>query len=474
MPIVSAIVNVTDVFDGAAGAPGTPGAPGAPGSPGTPGDPGTSGDSFKTIYLFQNGTSTPTVPADTAGFNASTGVAVATGSWTVTASVPSAGQTIYVASAIITQVGGVGNWSVDTSWAAGAAGASGTNGTDGTDGTNGSPGSPGTPGANGSDAPRFAELTLYTNPAVTSTPSAPSATITWSSGAISGITSGWSRSPPTQTATSNASVYSSQLVFIDVSPPFTSTTTTGSTPVQGTNFSGLVTFTGGDFAVDGSTITSIDGGNITTNTITATQIASNTITATQIAANAVTASKINVSNLAAISATLGSVNIDAANITSGTIASARIGNLNANNITAGTLSADRLIGAGISAANSTAVNIAAELNNFNVNVTLSGLRAGTRVIGIAGVSGRSTATNGRRSFTTTATLSGAGLSDSVTNVGGVTDINNAAIGGWIGAIVEGTTTSAGTATLNTTIVRFGSGSGNTAFTGSLIILGVQG
>ena len=113
MPIVSAIVNVTDVFDGAAGAPGTPGAPGSPG------DPGTSGDSFKTIYLFQNGTSTPTVPADTEGFNASTGVAVATGSWTVTASVPSSGQAIYVASAIITQVGGVGNWSVDTSWAAG-------------------------------------------------------------------------------------------------------------------------------------------------------------------------------------------------------------------------------------------------------------------------------------------------------------------------------------------------------------------
>ena len=47
---------------------------------------------------------------------------------------------------------------------------------------------------------------------------------------------------------------------------------TGSTPKEGISFSGLVTFNSGNFALDGSTITSIDGGNIATNTITATQL----------------------------------------------------------------------------------------------------------------------------------------------------------------------------------------------------------
>ena len=116
-------------------------------------------------------------------------------------------------------------------------------------------------------------------------PSAPSATITWANGNISSITSGWSVTPPTQVATSNLVVFSSVLVFIDTTPPFTSTAATGSPPVQSTSFSGLVTFTGGDFAVDGSTITSIDGGNITTGTIGADQIAAGSITADELSAN---------------------------------------------------------------------------------------------------------------------------------------------------------------------------------------------
>jgi hypothetical protein len=57
------------------------------------------------------------------------------------------------------------------------------------------------------------------------------------------------------------------LLFSDVSPPFSTTSATGSTAIQGTSFSGLVSFTGGDFALDGATITNIDGGNITTGSI---------------------------------------------------------------------------------------------------------------------------------------------------------------------------------------------------------------
>ena len=68
---------------------------------------------------------------------------------------------------------------------------------------------------------------------------------------------------------------------------------------------------------NGSGLTSINGGNITTGSITATQIASSTITATQLASNSVTAAKINVTTLDAISANMGSITAGSMNIGSG-------------------------------------------------------------------------------------------------------------------------------------------------------------
>ena len=226
---------------------------------GVDGGTGPNGDSARTVYLFRNGTTEPPTPSTSAtgGFNTS-GEAVAINNWTTDASIPPAESVIYVASRNIKQVNSTGNWVQDGSWQVNPAAASGSNG------------ATGGPGPSGSDAPRFAEIALYF--AGTSAPSAPSATITWSTGAISSITSGWSRAAPTKTATSDIDVYSSYLVFIDTTPPFSSTVATGSTPAQSLNFDGLVTFTGGDFAVDGSTITSIDGGNITTGTINAEKI----------------------------------------------------------------------------------------------------------------------------------------------------------------------------------------------------------
>jgi hypothetical protein len=160
----------------------------------------------------------------------------------------------------IFKANGASSWtsSVSEPWVVNPAGATGATGAAGTNGTN------------GSDAPRFAEVTLYY--LSSSQPSAPSATITWSTGNISNITSGWSRTAPTQVATSDQLVWSSYIVFIDTTPPYSTTTATGATPSQGINFSGLVTFTGGDFAVGGSTITNIDGGNITTDSIKADSI----------------------------------------------------------------------------------------------------------------------------------------------------------------------------------------------------------
>lgn len=148
------------------------------------------------------------------------------------------------------------------------------------------------------------------------------------------------------------------------------------------------------------------------------------------------------------------------------------GNINASQITAGTISAERFIGSGITHLGSAAVSVSAETGTTNLSVSISGLQSGTKLLGIAGVSGRVTTNNGSRTFTTTASLSGAGSSGSVTTVNGVADNEGAAIGGWLGAVVTGTTTTAGTATLSVSIVR-GSGFGNTSFSGSIVILGVQ-
>ena len=59
------------------------------------------------------------------------------------------------------------------------------------------------------------------------------------------------------------------------------------------------------FKPAGATI--INGGNITTGTITAAQLAAKTITANEIAANAITAEKVSINDLSAISANLGTI-----------------------------------------------------------------------------------------------------------------------------------------------------------------------
>ena len=227
------------------------------GNTGGTGPTGPSGDIYKTIYLYDAKATIPASIAITAGFNASTGNASSTGTWTTTVPTVSSGQVLWLASLTIKQTEATGNYvGQGSGWV--ITQAQGYAGDDGSD---------------GSDAPRFASRTLYTNPAVV-TPSntTPTATITWSTGAVSSISSGWSLTPPTQIANASEKVWSSNLLFVDVSPPFSTTGATGSTPIQGTSFSGLVSFVDGDFALDGSTITNIDGGNITTGSIVADKI----------------------------------------------------------------------------------------------------------------------------------------------------------------------------------------------------------
>lgn len=100
-------------------------------------------------------------------------------------------------------------------------------------------GSTGLVGADGEDAPHYAEVTLYTDPAVSSPPSAPTATFTWFTAALSSVTAGWSQTPPTIDPTSTDTVYYSKITFNDSLAPFATTTDTGSTPVALYNFTNL-------------------------------------------------------------------------------------------------------------------------------------------------------------------------------------------------------------------------------------------
>ena len=139
------------------------------------------------------------------------------------------------------------------------------------DGAQGATGNTGSTGTTGSPAPRSTTRRLYK--AATSSPSPPTATITWATSALSSITSGWSEIAPTQIASSTTYIYASYVVFSDATGASSTSTSTGSSSVQGTSFSGIVTFASGDFNVNGNAITTIDGGNINTDTITAKQLA---------------------------------------------------------------------------------------------------------------------------------------------------------------------------------------------------------
>jgi hypothetical protein len=142
----------------------------------------SDGDSSRTVYLFQNGTSSPTVPLNTAGFVASTGVASGTGSWSTTATVPASGSTLYVASLNIRQPNSTGNWEAVGDWEANPSSSS---------------------GADGGTGPRRANGFIYRSTfAAGSAPTGGS--IDWSTGVLTPPTGGWSNTAPSTTSYGNS------------------------------------------------------------------------------------------------------------------------------------------------------------------------------------------------------------------------------------------------------------------------------
>ena len=250
------------------GLDGMQGDKGDTGAQGPDGDPGAPPDVFRSIWLYQNAASQPSAPSGTEGYNRSTGMAINTGLWRTTASLPSAGQVIWLARLDIIQREGMGNFNALVNWVVSQA--SGFDGDAGARGPTGPGGQPGTPG------PRFVQATLYTNPPVTVQPQAPQATFNWigANPGFTGITGGWSTDPPTQRVSSTDRIYSSTILFIDTTGTVPSTPAIGSAPVQATNFEGVVTFSNaeGRFGIVGGNFTTINGDQIRTETITASKV----------------------------------------------------------------------------------------------------------------------------------------------------------------------------------------------------------
>ena len=152
----------------------------------------------------------------------------------------------------------------------------------GAEGAAGLEGAVGPTGADGGEGPHYAEVTLFTDPALGSPPAAPTATITWFTGVLSSVTAGWSQTPPTIDPTSTNAVYYSKIIFKDSIAPFATTTETGNTPVALYDFTSL---TSTYLPLAGGTMTgAIDG--VTTLTADMIQLTGGTGTQGQVSWNA--------------------------------------------------------------------------------------------------------------------------------------------------------------------------------------------
>ena len=165
-------------------------------------------------------------------------------------------------------------------------------------------------GSSGSDGKRSVQGYLYYEKTTSGAPSAPgSTTYRFATGDIDGGSGAtevlaladtsavdkWTNEPRTQDPTSSNVHWTVRYSGTETSAGSSTCTVAYSTIVQYTNFTGVVTFSGGTFKDGGTNITTIDGGNISTGTIIA--------------------DALNVSTLSSIAANIGTV-------TSGTIKSA--------------------------------------------------------------------------------------------------------------------------------------------------------
>jgi hypothetical protein len=139
---------------------------------------------------------------------------------------------------------------------------------------------------------------------------------------------------------------------------------------------------------NGAGITAINGANITTGSITATQIAADTITGAKIAAGTITASEIAADTITASLIAAGT--ITATEIATGTITATQIaaGTITAAKIAAGTITSTQLAADSVTATQinvSDLASVSATMGTLTVNSTLTVSGAGAIGMGATGV-----------------------------------------------------------------------------------------
>jgi len=232
---------------------------------GTDGSDGSNGLSTFTFAVHKRASSTPSAPSG-GSYNFTTNTITSPSGWSE--EIPSGTDPVYI-SITKAQISGPTGTDSSLSWTAPVLfvenGADGNDGTDGTDGTN---------GTNGADGPRNAAGYVYYLLSSANAPSSPSATsYNFGTGAFGGLTTNWSRTPPTNTG-GDAKYWATSYYVTEATLGGTQTLTFN-TPFASFQFDGLVTFTNlnSELADASSTeITTINGGLLKTGTIDVSQV----------------------------------------------------------------------------------------------------------------------------------------------------------------------------------------------------------
>jgi len=219
------------------------------------GDDGTDGLSTFTFAVHKRDSTTPSAPSG-GSYNFTTNTITAPSGWSE--EIPSGTDPVYI-SITKAQISGATGTDSSLSWTAPVLFVQ--NGEDGQSIT-------------GADGPRNAAGYVYYLLSSATAPSSPSATsYNFSTGAFGGLTTNWSRTPPTNTG-GDAKYWATSYYVTEATFGGTQTLTFG-TPFASFQFDGLVTFTNlnSELADASSTeITTINGGLIKTGLIDATRV----------------------------------------------------------------------------------------------------------------------------------------------------------------------------------------------------------
>ena len=251
----------------------------------------------------------------------------------------------------------------------------------------------GVTGADGANGPKTLTHFVYHQASASSQPSTPSATsYTFSTNSFTNLTSGWATTPPTFAAGNTNKYWYSY--FVAEENTAGGDTASGSNlsfqaSVQGIGFSGLVTFTGDNLADDGGNTynpatvvnagsTTINGGKITTGSITANRLDFTPVTSVAgVTGTTISAAQLSSAGLTLTSSLADGATTSVADIRSGTTA----GNVGLGSVTnanpagqlTGAFSAVTSITSGnifIGAASNATTNYI-ELNAANANIVIA-------------------------------------------------------------------------------------------------------